>query len=285
MSLTENKAQTEIAALVAAETLARPMIVGNAVPAAVVPANYTFTSLERLVAAPTRLRGQFNVLTAEAFKSTVGLYRPEGAVSLEQIFGSLPIFFNRSGTSAKVEAILNFYEWRDHKVTLAQGLSQPFLDWYRLNSQPQPQRKFALFLEERAQHVVKPEGASLLELCRKFKATVTVRFQSVVENENGDNSLEYIQGSEAGTAGAKQRMKVPERITLFMPVWNGGEPVKFEARFGYSIDDGGKLALSFEILNLEELLTNELRKIVANIAKSLAGSVIIEGENAAVPAL
>lgn len=284
MSLTENKAQTEIAALVAAQTLARPMIVGNAVPSAIVPANYVFTNLEKLVESPTRLRGQFNVLTAEAFKATVGLYRPESPVA-DEIDGALPIFFNRSGTSAKVDAILNFYGWRDHKVTLAQGLSQPFLDWYRLNSLPQPQRKFALFLEERTQHVVKPEGASLLELCRKFKATVTVRFQSVVENENGDNSLEYIQGSEAGTAGAKQRMKVPERITLFMPVWNGGEPVKFEARFGYSIDDGGKLALSFEILNLEELLTNELRKIVANIAKSLAGAVIIEGENAAVPAL
>lgn len=278
-----NEAETNIAALVAAQALARPVNVGNHIHAAVIPAGYALQHFEKLCEEPSRERGNFAVLTADAFNRTVQLYRDR------EVDGSaahpLPIFFGRSGTSAKVEAVLNPDSWRDFTVTLAQRLSQPFLDWYQKNTVPQTQRAFALFLEERTAHVVKPEGASLLELARKFKANVSVRYQSCIEQENGDASLEFLQTTEAGSAGAKSRMKVPNFITLLLPVWHGGEPVKFEARFGYAIGDDGKLALSFEILGLEELLSSELRKIVETIGKAHARSVIIEGNNALVPPL
>jgi uncharacterized protein YfdQ (DUF2303 family) len=266
-----------LAALVAAEQLSRPIVI-EGIPHAIVPEGYSLENLERVRAEPKRTRGNFAVVTGDAFNRTVCLLR-KGAGR------PLPIFFGRSGTEATVTAVLNFDDWRDLTVTLAQKLSDPFREWYGKNGAAQAQRAFALFLEERTAHVVKPDGAALLELARKFKANVSVRYQSVIEQENGDNSLEFIQTTEAGSAGAKSRMKVPNFITLLMPVWHGGEPVKFEARFGYSISDDGKLALSFEILNLSELLSTELRKIVEKIGREHAASVIIEGANSSVPSL
>lgn len=273
-----------VAALVAAQSLARPVTVGNAVPAAVVPDDCAVELLEKTLAAPTRTRGNFPVATGEAFNRAVKLLRGETKGGRE-ILPELPIFFGRSDTNAVVQAVLNFTDWRDLLVTLSQKLSDPFLDWYRLNNQAQGQKKFALFLEERTAHVVKPEGAALLELAKKFKANVSVRYQSIVDDQNGDASLEFLQTSDAGSAGAKSRMKVPNFITLFLPVWHGGEPVKIEARFGYAISDDGKLALTFEILRLNELLTEELRKIVEAIGKAHVNSIVIEGANALVPNL
>lgn len=267
-----------IAALVAANSLARPVTVGNNIPAAVVPENYSVNVLEKLLAQPSRTRGDFPVKSADAFNRAVALVRSD-------VSKPLPIFFGRSNTTATVQAVLNFDTWRDLTVTLSQRLSDPFLEWYQKNAIAQPQRAFAMFLEERTHHVVKPDGASLLELSRKFKANVQVRYQSFVEDQNGDGSLEFLQTSEAGSAGAKSRMKVPNFIDLQLPVWHGGEPVKFTARFGYSIGDDGKLSLTFEILNLNELLTTELRKIVEKIGKEHAKSVIIEGSNSAIAAL
>jgi uncharacterized protein YfdQ (DUF2303 family) len=267
-----------ISAFVASSNLARPIEIAT-IPHAIVPEGYELANLERVLPQPKRTRGDFPVVTAEAFNRTVKLLRGTAPA------GRLPIFFGRQDTSARVQAVLNFGDWRDLTVTLAQKLSEPFMEWYRLNTRPQTQRAFALFLEERTSHVVKPEGASLLELCRKFKATVTVRFQSHVDDANGDGSLEYLQTSEAGSAAAKQRMKVPSFITLFLPVWHGGAPVKFDARFGYSISDDGKLSLTFEILRLNELLAEELRKIVEAIGQEHPASVVIEGSNASVPNL
>ena len=277
----ENNPLAMVAALVAAQTLGHAKIIGNNVPAAVLPNDYTLKLLEGTLAVPTRTRGNFSVQTAQAFTRTIHLLR--GIVQSNT--PALPIFFSRSSTTAQVQAVLNFDNWRDLAVTLTQGLSLPFLDWYRLNGRAQTQRAFALFLEERTAHVVKPEGAALLELARKFKANVSVRYQSVIDAENGDNALEFIQTTEAGTASAKGRMKVPNFITLGLPVWHGGEPVKLEARFGYTIGDEGKLALTFEILRLEELLAEELRKIVEAIARELVKSVVIEGSNCEVPEL
>lgn len=271
-------AAVTIAALVAAEQLARPVAI-NAIPHAIVPEGYYLTNLEGRLSSPARARGNFGVVTGEAFNRAVKLLREQNPTD------KLPIFFGRSSTEATVQAVLNFSAWRDLTVTLAQKLSDPFLDWFRLNGAPQAQRGFALFLEERTAHVVRPEGAALLELARKFKANVQVRYQSFVEDQNGDGSLEFIQSTEAGSASAKSRMKVPSFITLCLPVWNGGDPVKFEARFSYGIGPEGKLALSIEILRLNELLTDELRKIVEKIGKEHPDSLIIEGGNATVPAL
>lgn len=273
----DDNSENLVPALVAGNQLGRPVKI-EGVPFAIIPETYCLRDLEKTLPAPHRERGDFRVATAEAFNATVSLLR---RVDPER----LPIFYSRGGTTATVKAVLNFYSWRDLTVTLTQELSTPFLDWYRLSTVSQPQRKFALFLEERTEHVVKPDGAALLELARKFKANVAVRFQSCIEQENGDASLEFIQTTDAGSAGAKGRMKVPNFITLFMPVWHGGAPVKFDARFAYTIADDGKLSLAFEILNVNELLTRELRKVVLGIAKENADSVAIEGSNSTVPSL
>lgn len=268
-----------VAELVAANSLARPVLV-NGVPHAVVPNDYRLGSLERTLHSPARKRGAFEVFDANSFNTLVNLWR-EG----DEDDDPLPLFFKRSGTSAVITAVMNFYDWRDLTVSLAQRLSTPFSEWYGKNGASLTQRAFATFLEERTHHVAKPEGAALLELSRKFKANVSVRYQSVIEDQNGDNSLEFIQTTEAGNASAKSRMKVPDRITLFMPVWHGGASFRFDARFGYSIGDDGKLALSFQILNLEELLSMTLLNIVQAIQKEHVNSHVIEGCNVGVPEL
>lgn len=262
------------------------------IPHAFLPPDYKLQDLERTLEVPSRRRGNFAVLTADGFNRQVVLLRRAVAFAGSERkaavadYDPLPIYFLREGNAAQIQAVLNPGCWRDLTVTLAQKLSDPFVEWLELNKQGQPQRKFADFLEQRTHHVIKPEGAKLLELCRKFKATTNVRFQSLVEdaNGNGDGSLEFIQTTQAGTADAKGSMKVPDRITLGLPVWHGGDHVKIDARFGYSISEG-RLSLSFEILRLNELLSETLRTLVEKIGKEHPNAVLIEGENASIPAL
>lgn len=292
-----------------------PVVVKNAprlariedIPHAILPPDYTLRDLERTMEYPARDRGNFAVLTAEGFNRQVALLRkpinfvfgtagstskrrkPTADVAIadanphaQPIWDPMPIYFQRQNNSAVIQAVLNSSDWRDHTVTLSQKLSEPFQEWLKGNTVGQAQRAFALFLEERTHHVVKPDGAKLLELARKFKATTNVRFASVVDaGENGDGALEYIQTTQAGQADARNSMKVPERITLGMPIWHGGDPVRFEARFGYAITEG-RLSLSYEILGLNELLSDTLRGLVDKIGSEHPRSVLIEGENARV---
>lgn len=257
--------------LVAAEAMGRPCVI-NGIPHVLVPPDYNLANLERTMGFPARKRGSFKAKDAASFNTLVELLRPLADESL-------PLFYARSGTSATVTGVLNFSTWRDLIVVLEQRLSDPFQEWFKLDKVPQGQRQFALFLEERTQYVVKPEGAALLELARKFKANVSVRFQSVVENDNGDNSLEFVKTTEAGSAEAKSRMKVPDVITLEMPVWHGSRPVRFHARFSYSISQDGKLGMGFEILGLNALLSEQLHDIVLGISKEHENCVIVEGES------
>lgn len=282
----DDKSPTPIVSeLVAAFQLARPLTVAN-IPTAIVPPGYSLQKLEHMLIEPARRRGNFAADTAESFTRLVNILNAQWQVVDRT---AMPIFFRRDSgavtVQATIQAVINFNTWRDLLVTLTQELSEPFAKWWKLDGCAQTQRQFSLFLEERTAHVVKPEGAALLELCRKFKANQTVRYSSVIEEQNGDNSLEFIRTTEAGTTSARGRMKVPDRITLCLPVWHGGEPVEFEARFRYEISGDGTLSLSFEILRFEELLDRELRKLVDVIGKAIADSVVIEGGNAPVEPL
>lgn len=252
---------------VAAATLARG---ADAFPFALVPAGYQLKSIERLFEEPIRRRNTVTLRTVASFLDYFKAFVVADA--------HLPAFYlSERATGLKVSVVFNGLTWADSSATLSLGLSPELNRWLGLQlSGLVRQKDFAQFIEDNLPDIVEPQGAKLLEICRSFRATQTVRFASSVDLSNGDVGLEYITETKAGTTDAKSRLQMPETIVLGIPLFEGEERIKLRARVRYEIEDG-RLRLGLSFPQLEAALDAASDDIIARLGKSLPKIVFMNG--------
>lgn len=258
--------------LVAAASLARG---ADALPFALVPQGYELKSLERLLEEPIRKRTNVQTRTVASFLACFSNFLETEA--------RRPAFYtNGRASGLAVSIILNPLTWSDSALTLNLGVSTALRRWLNLESAGlQGQKAFAQFIEDNLADVVEPQGAKLLEVCRSFRATQTVRFASTVDLSNGDVGLEYIQETKAGTVDSKSRLQVPENIVLGVPLFEGEERIKLRARFRYEVSDG-RLALGIKFPQLDAAFEAGVADILARLQKAMPRVVFMDGVQAPV---
>lgn len=82
---------------------------------------------------------------------------------------------------------------------------------------------------------------------------------------NGQVDFKY-QEEIQGSAGANGNIKVPERFFIGIPVFEGGDPYKLEAKLRWRLNDG-KLTMWFELVRDHKVLEAAFQDIWKKIAE------------------
>lgn len=230
----------------------------DAAPYTVIPDGYELRNLEKLLATPRRKCGNTLLTEAASFIAVVN-DQMTGATRLYCQTGNKPGFtavFNDTHAAAG---------WRDHRATYVPVLSAEWLIWAGTSGRQQTQADFAQFIEANLPDIAEPSGADVLAVSRTLEAKKKVNFASSIRLSDGSHQFTYeedVQGS-----AQKGQLKVPEVFVLAIPVFEGGDPWRIEARLRYRIGDGGTLAIWYELVRPHKVIeaaTLELRKQIAD---------------------
>lgn len=165
--------------------------------------------------------------------------------------------------------------WADHRVSCKMVRSPEFAKWAGRNDQAMSQEAFGDFLEERLAEVVDPDGSTLLEVARTFQATTNATFSRSYTAQSGQVQLTYREEID-GKAGANGQVEPPAEFAIQVRLYEGTDPVRIRGKFFYRITSDRKLALSYRLLNLDEVLRDAFGQ-VGTYVKTETGLTIIEG--------
>lgn len=266
----------------AGAALSAPTIAPTSLAYAVVPEGYEVQSLEVYLPAPARKQGRRSFNDATSFIAYVidqagpgpkfDEDNPDGdsptdpKKAVTKLYGTVnpPLFqavFNDHANHAGGPG------WRDHTATYACPLSVEWKTWLGKNKQSMTQEAFAQFIEDNAPDCVAPDSATMIEIARTLEAKKKVNFASGIRLSNGENELTFEESIE-GTAG-KGKFKIPEMFALAIPVLEGSDRWRVQARLRYRIDAQGKLAIWFDLDRPHKVL----EKAVEDVWQTIQGEV------------
>jgi uncharacterized protein YfdQ (DUF2303 family) len=261
----DNNFEPVIAALQAAITPKTPGDGG--VPFVLVPNEYTVKDLEALLPNPIGTKASVTVTDAVSFVAYVQAFADEGT----RIFAH-----DKQGTEPKVIAVIDYPQKEQprhgrHRVTLAPRISEQWGRWNTVNGKRMAQADFARFLEENSVDVRAPDAATLIEVAQSIDATKAGAFRSGIRLADGSFQLTYSEQVSA-TAG-DGKLRIPEKITLGIPVFERGELYAVDAWFRYRIDEG-KLLLSVDLHRPRFVFDDAFLGLVSTIKSDLTRDVL-----------
>src|SRR5690606_22175624 len=174
-------------------------------------------SLEEHLPAPLRIREQVYITEATSF------------IDYWQRFAS---------DSSVIFADLNQRpKWCEHGATLICDHSTEWRTWSASNAKSMEQSSFAEFIEANAIDIVQPAAAEMIQIALTLQAKTKVDFASGIRLDNGQVQLTYQEKIE-GSAGPKGELKIPEKFTLALRIFQGGDKYQVEAYLRYRIKEG-----------------------------------------------
>lgn len=234
-------------------------------PLALVPPGYKVESLERLQESPRRIRAKVNLHTLDAFIAYAAKWNQ----------GESSALFADEANRA-VHAVFDYHEaadrpdWCDHKASYTAQLSRELKAWLQWNGNALPQVDFAEFLEERIKDVTEPTGAHLLELATKLQVIRKAVFGSAVRLATGEFQFQWSDENQKGT------VEIPERITLGIPLFHGGEAYKITARLRYRVADG-KVSFIYKLDQIEDAIEHAFAEQIAKVKAALPKVPLYQG--------
>jgi uncharacterized protein YfdQ (DUF2303 family) len=178
------------------------------------------------------------------------------------------IFSHVTGDGGSFCAVIDYHGQTEageckHNVTYICPQSVEWKRWTGANARNMNQTDFARFLEDNLVDIVDPKGTEILEIATSLEAKSAVDFASGVRLNNGQQKLVYQETIEA-RAGEKGDLSIPEKFTLGLAPFQGGEKYKIEARLRYRIGSG-KLTLYYELNRPHAIIEDACKGIVSTI--------------------
>ncbi len=261
--------ETETAAAFAAGVIVgacKPFDVGGR-PLTIVPDGLTVKNLEEHLKAPARLNKRVTLGTPDSFAAYVKLFADPAR--------SLVFADKKAGTFT---AVLDYHaapdapSWCEHAAGLVLIPTLAWAEWTAANKQAMTQAEFATFVEDHIPDIVSPDGAALLELALNFEATKAGKFGSAMRQSDG--SVDFSYSEEVVGQNAKAgKVKAPTTFVLALAPFEGTPVRQVTARFRYRIAEGGKLALWFDLLRVQEVRDLAFAEVAAKLATDLSGVV------------
>ena len=151
--------------------------------------------------------------------------------------------------------------WREFRAEFLVPPSREWRLWTARDRQPMSQLEFAEFLQDNLPDVIKPDGVTLLEAALNFEAAQAGSFVATQRLQNGDHNLQWkAENNAAGT------VRLPELLTLSIPVFENEAPRELTARLRYRIKEG-RLSIWFELVRPHKLVEAAFRDTWARIAE------------------
>lgn len=209
---------------------------------------------EPLAAHPRRKKGTVHVQDAASF---VGYLAKHGLAESE-VFADLDklklvgVINAHEGTNVPVDERGPLAGHGDHRVCLELIHTDAWKAWTEHDKKPLQQLAFAEFIEDRANDVIDPDAATMLEIAQTLLATQGVDFQSANRLTDGQVQFRYEETTTA-RAGEAGELEIPQRFAISVAPFVGSAPVELVARFRYRIGPGG-LTLFYALLNPTDVI-------------------------------
>lgn len=237
-------------------------------PFLILPEASKLQSLEELLSKPLRVKAKPVFHELESFTRYVTEHKSDAT----------RIFAHISEFGACFKAVLDFHEkdkpsWNSHTSEYPCPSSMEWKKWVEKNGQWMRQQEFAAFIEDRVTDIIEPSGATMLEMANEFHATTSVNFSSVIRLDNGNRQVNYQEETEA-KAGQKGKLVIPEKFMIKIPVFRNGIRYEMAARFRYRVNEG-KLAITYEIIDIEKIMLNAAREVMESIGKETEIQVFV----------
>jgi uncharacterized protein YfdQ (DUF2303 family) len=147
-----------------------------------------------------------------------------------------------------------------------------FTAWEASNNKQMDQTDMASFIEERSRDINNPSAATMLEVCRDFKSKTEVEFSSAVNTSNSTIQLAYVE--KQANSASKNGMTIPEKLRLYMRVYQGMDSEVMEALFRVRVKEG-KLTMWYSILNLPEIKIRAFETVVAGATTGIGRPILM----------
>lgn len=205
-----------------------------------VPEGYELRSLEAFQSAPQ------SIATDHKFRTTKSL-----AAYLDRFQRPETIAFSNR-VKAEIKAVIDHHDHETdapshggHVARFCAQKTPQYQRWSGIHGKSMTQVAAGLFLEERAIDVKSPDPATIMDMVMQFDALKKVTFKQSTRLHDGQRQFQYLEENEA-----RGNVTLPERIEIFVPVFEGQDPDVIPVRVKYRIEDGS-LRFSFEIHDKE----------------------------------
>lgn len=148
-----------------------------------------------------------------------------------------------------------------HSVELKILPSEEFARWNAMEGKMHPQAVFALFLEENASDIWKPEPAIMLELARDLEGVTGQSFKSRTRLKDGSHGFKFETENKIVS-----EVQAPDEFHLAIPVYHGEEPEILTAKFRWRPTAEG-LFLGFVWHRVEYMRRARFSQIAAAVAE------------------
>ncbi|WP_280410618.1 DUF2303 family protein [Nocardia asiatica] len=213
------------------------------------------SSYEQYLSAPSRPRGSMIVTEPGNFTTLLGIDRHHRAM----------VFADETRNS--LTAIIDWQEWRDHRIVLQLTPSDQFKRWSERSGKWFSQLEFAELLEDFASDIYEPAAADLIEIAQDFQAARQVTFESSKRLDNGAVSFKFREDIDAKAGNAGQ-LEIPEKFLLRIPVWRGGDYIEVTALLRYRIERD-QLRLGFKVPGLDDIRLQAFATAVSDVITEL----------------
>lgn len=238
----------------------------NCTPYAVIPDGYKLEDLEHTLPMPLRKRATVMLNDAASF---VAYFKKQQDTN-STIYGRL----NPPSFLAVLDDHSDTPGWRQHQAIYACPLSVEWKTWTSKNINQMNQAQFAQFIEDNLPDIVHPTGSDMLEISRSLEAKKKVNFASGIRLSNGQTELTYEEEVQ-GTA-AKGKLNIPEIFMIGIPVLEGGQRYRVEARLRYRIAEG-RLLMWYDLVRPHKILEDAAMQVWEEISKE-TGREIFNGD-------
>lgn len=246
----ENIQETEASTVASLARAAVAPLNLASVPAAgvLVFADKTVRSLEAFSPTPKRKRASVSLYESKSFVEYVKAHKLPGATHLfgqsNELGGSFSavIDYHEAETATKEVAVPG---WSDHRATLTLQTTPEWKRWIENNGKAMTQEAFAEFLEDNITDIIKPDGATLIEIAQLLVGKKGATFRSGKNLKTGAIDFAYSEQIEASAGRRDDNMQVPDRFTLGICPFVGAAGVEVSVRLRFRISDSGKLTFIY----------------------------------------
>lgn len=193
-----------------------------------------------------------------------------------RIFGS-----NRVG-GASFKALLDYHEGGKeakpgrcmHAVDYSPEYSDEFAGWLAQNGKLLSQEAFLDHLRKWGFVVTSHTEADLIEMASSLELKMNGQFASRIERTLGGRQLTWNETVEGSGQSQGQQVKVPDHLTLKLPIFLGGREYEVKVELLYRVQ-GGRLSIAWEMQRIQKVIFDAVKDLVKDVEADTGISVFI----------
>jgi uncharacterized protein YfdQ (DUF2303 family) len=232
-------------------------------------------SLERFQSQPNRIEAEVQLNSVASFCEYVNRFaNPASSIYLD-VYGDI----NQRGkiVAPSFVGVIDHPDkdtpaWGGFSAVYEPRLSMEWKAWRDLHGAGAvDQVRLVEFLEDHANDILEPTPASVLTAASQFEAVETHRYTSHRNLDNGNVQITYNKGTDTAT------VTFPHRLTLSIPVVEGGGPRRIDCRLRYRTAEGAIRFLVQLAEDPDRLERDTYRAEAEAVRKLCAGLKLYEG--------